>query len=416
MSLPLLRTILQSSALITVGNACAYLTQIILARSLTPAEFGAANAILALSITIVAPLAVSPMVISKMLIDHANEPAVQAGLIRRIIAASAVIAGAIWLAHLPFGALIMDRMQISAMAAYVLLPLIVATTFLYHLPIGFWQGKRNYPLMAGATASVPILRCVVTILLVTLLGGGLTGALWALILSGGLGFAWGVFSVWGGHPKPAPPLSQTWKNALAFALPASLGMLGLLGLAYVDQPIVRALATPDESGQYAAASTLAKIALLLPAAVTSIVFPEAAKLGQKDEAGREASIGLIATAILSTVAISGGATLVMMAAPQLILELLAGKAYVGAAPLLRLLAPAMTLLAVVTLLVTYALARGRLEVLWPTMIALVVAIAGPLWLKLDPVGTAKLMLVVLAALCASCMVWLIITHAPRHSR
>ncbi len=96
--------------------------------------------------------------------------------------------------------------------------------------------------------------------------------------------------------------------------------------------------------------------------------------------------------------------------------MLACNAYVGAAPLLRLLAPAMTLLAVVTLLVTYALARGRLEVLWPTMIALVVAIAGPLWLKLDPVGTAKLMLVVLAALCASCMVWLIITHAPRHSR
>jgi O-antigen/teichoic acid export membrane protein len=416
MQVSFFRALTLSSLIVTAGNACAYLTQILLARLLPPPEFGAANAILALSLATAAPLAITPMLIARMLLTHAGQPLVQAGLMRQVLAASLGIALLIWLAHLPLGDMIGQRLQVSPAIAYALLPGAVASAFLSYVPVGYWQGVRRYSLMALASAANPILRLLGVVGFVAILNAGLPGAIWALIAPGLVVFAWGAMAALQvDAPAIAPPKS-TWTSALRFAGPSSLAMLGLMGLAYVDQPIVRALASPEASGHYAAAATLAKIALLLPAAVTAVIFPEAARLAagpaaapgdpELPEAARRATVRLINGALLATLAMSGAASAAMIAAPKPMLRLFLGAAYGDAALLLQLLAPAMTLLAVCNLLVTYALARNRFELTWATLSALAGAVSVLLVLQPGPLGAAIVMLIALAVLCAICLAWL----------
>ena len=415
--LNLFRAIAQSSLIITAGNACAYLTQVILARNLSPAEFGAANAILALSLALVAPLAVTPMVVARMLLTHADQPAIQAGLVRQVFAASTGLSLLIWIAHLPFGDALSDGLRVSPFMAYVLLPAVVATTFL-HMPfIGYWQGMGQYGLMALTTAGVPVLRCLAAAVLVALLGWGLDGAIWALILSGAAVIAWGAAAVFRAHPSPAAPPRSTWVSALRFAAPSSLAMLGLIGLGYIDQPIVRAIAPEAASGQYAAASTLAKIALLLPVAVSSVLFPEVARLSSAAGSEERATgARLLVVSLAATAGISGAAAFAMIMVPELCLTILFGASYADAAAILQMLAPAMTLLAVSNVLVTFALAQGRFGLIGALLLALSAATAVPFAFNLEPIGVAALMLSIMGVLCGTCLVWVrISTKAPNHS-
>ncbi len=407
-------TYVHLSILVTLGNVCAYAVQLLLARSLTPADFGAINALLSLAMVISAPFAVIPMVISKLLLANENEATIQAHLVRRFYLAGLAITAAFWVVNFPFASGLSRLMNVSVPVATMLLPVLVASTVLYLVPIGIWQSRGNYAMMAVGTAAVPILRFVFAFLLVTCAGAGLLGAIWSLTLAGLIVFGAGA---WAQHDKlsatPTKLPIGTIRRAIAVALPGVVGMLGLLGLAYVDQPIVRSLSSAEASGQYAAAATLAKIALLLPSALTGFIFPEAAKLTQSDEASQQASLRLIVTVLLFTVAVSGAATMAMLIAPRFILVLLAGHAYGGAAPLLMLLAPAMTFLAIITVLVTYALARDRFDILWPTIIALAVALTAPYLLRLDANAVATMMFWILGLLCAICLAWLFMTHRPR---
>ncbi len=412
MNRKLILVFLKTSALVTFGNACGYLVQLVLARSLVPSDYGAVNAMLAISMTVIAPVAVAPMVIAKLLIEH-NAVAVRNRIIAQVVAAALGLCVLVWVLLLPLTGLIMRTMGVNHHVAAVMLPLLATSIILYHVPLGIWQGQHYYMRMAAGTAAIPIIRLVAALALVAAAGTGLVGALWSLALGGIFVFLWGV---WDARKqltaaREAPP-KGTFPAALEFGAPASLCMLGLLGLAYVDQPIVRALASPEVSGYYAAASTLAKISLLLPAALTGVVFPEAARLGRQG-GSQQHSMRLIVAALLFTVMVSGAASLVMFMAPQFVIGALAGSAYLPAASILVLLAPAMTCLAVVTLIVTYALARGVRLLLVPLILAVLGVVVPPLAFGFSPHSVALLMLSVLATLSAACILWLVMTHPPR---
>lgn len=412
MSTSFLKLYLRASVLMTAGNACAYLFQLVMAQSLSPADFGASNALLAVSILLVAPLTVAPSAISKMLLDHAEEPLIFAALVRRTVVTVLVLSVAIFLLFQPFTSMVQNKLQVDSVSAQYLLPLLTVSYFLCQMPVGIWQGERNYMLVSAGNAGVPILRLVFGVGLVTLADGGLIGAMAALILGAGAVYCIGLweqrhyFALTGGVIPPG-----TVSRMLRFILPASLSTTGLLALAYIDLPLVRAFNSPESSGLYAAASTLAKIALLLPSALIGIVFPEAAAL-IKAERGQRASLRLIGMALGFTVAVSGAAAGGMMLLPEFCLSVMTGKAYVASAPLLRILAPAMALLAIVMLLVTYALARGSYTLVVPTVLATPILFAVAQVYQPAPQQTAWLLLTTMSALSAACIVWLIVTHQP----
>ncbi|MEI9902235.1 MAG: hypothetical protein WDN31_21540 [Hyphomicrobium sp.] len=189
MNRKLILVFLKTSALVTFGNACGYLVQLVLARSLVPSDYGAVNAMLAISMTVIAPVAVAPMVIAKLLIEH-NAVAVRNRIIAQVMAAALGLCVLVWVLLLPLTGLIMRTMGVNHHVAAVMLPLLATSIILYHVPLGIWQGQHYYMRMAAGTAAIPIIRLVAALALVAAAGTGLVGALWSLALGGIFVFLW----------------------------------------------------------------------------------------------------------------------------------------------------------------------------------------------------------------------------------
>ena len=122
-------------------------------------------------------------------------------------------------------------------------------------------------------------------------------------------------------------------------------------------------------------------------------------------------------AVAAALGFTAAVALALLAEP--VLTIFAGSAYAPAAPLLRIIAFAMAVLAVVQIVVTYMLARDQLLVLLPVAIALgsfaflSLSIAtGPLWIAVC-LGTT---VVVLLVACLGLVCWDWRTHKRNRSR
>ena len=143
-------------------------------------------------------------------------------------------------------------------------------------------------------------------------------------------------------------------------------------------------------------------------AVINVLFPETvrADLSGADTdrlAMRPLAYGL---AVAAALGLAAAVALALLAEP--VLTIFAGPAYAPAAALLRIIAFAMAVLALVQIVVTYMLARNQFLVLLPVAIALGTFVAlsltfatGPLWIAVC-LGTT---IIVLLAACLGCCFW-----------
>ncbi|WP_342359611.1 oligosaccharide flippase family protein [Terrarubrum flagellatum] len=407
---------LRASLVTTAGNACAYLFQLLLARAVSPGEFGAVNVLLSLAMLITAPIAAAPAAISRLLINHGGSPELFAALVQRIMVAGICIGGCVVALYLPFAGFVEQTLHVGWLAAWVLTPILLASILLYHVPLGLWQGQRSYNRLAVGAAGVPLIRFLTFAGVVIVFGGGIHSALLALAAGGVVVFAIGVWSFRSALILAKPgQFPDALRETLQFSIPAVLMSVALLGLTYIDQPLVRAFNSPESSGLYAAASTLSKIALLLPAALINIVFPEAASLARNQAAPTEESFRLIMLALGVTGGISASAALVMTIEPELCLRLLAGQPYVAAAPILQILAPGMAMLACVSLVVTYALARANYLLIVPLALSTPLIFAVCQFVRPDTRQMAWILFSAIAILLCFSITWLRLTHRRREA-
>ena len=146
-----------------------------------------------------------------------------------------------------------------------------------------------------------------------------------------------------------------------FAIPTFLTIFMVMTLGNLDLILVRHFCSPEESGLYATATILGRVALFLPGALIFVLFPEAVK-GQENNSseGHKLLVTLGITAVLA-----GGVILACFFWGTLIIGTLWGSNYNTAAPLLRIISASMGLLAVSNVLFTYHLARSHYSYLWP---------------------------------------------------
>jgi|GEM_PF-2680501 len=406
-----------SSAVVTFGNACAFLTQFVLARMLLPADFSVMTALFALSITVIAPFSATPLLISHLMIRCRDNERQKADIVRRAYILALVVAG-IFFVLMHKGSGLFERwLDLPGTLEPLLMPLLAVSVLLYHTPLGVWQGEQRYFMLSLGTAAIPILRFLAVMLLVVLGGGGIESAAIALALGGLVVFA---FSIWDQRHAlaVAPPgmhgMHTVYSGTAAFIGLASLTSIATLLLTSFDILIVRALAPGETAGYYAAASALAKIVLMLPQSVIGIVFAEAASLNQPGVAARAHS-SLAWRSIGFTLLVSGAAALVLVAIPGFMLRLLAGPHYDGGAGILVLLAPAMVLLAVINLILTLALARRARLPLVLSFMTLLLLVGLSFGLQLDPAGVAALLLGLLGGLFLACMIWVVLSQRQDRS-
>lgn len=190
---------------------------------------------------------------------------------------------------------------------------------------------------------------------------------------------------------------------------AFVSLAGYATFAAMDVVLARHLLTGTTAGNYAAASTSAKIALFLSIAVPIVAYPRfAAHRAAGTSAQRELRLSLFLVLALGVFAAA-----VMAAFPHLIVTTLFGHRYDAAPPLLRILAPESAAMGVVGLFTYYHVAQHSIHAVVPWVGVAVVS----LWMTTGHLSAHGLALLMTAsALVVSVVMAVSALHGPRRHR
>lgn len=343
-----------------VMNILTYGFNLVAARLLIPAEFGAITALLSIVlIANVVPLGLQSTIARRIAID----PDHQDSIIRTASRVALAIALGVGLAVAATTPVVSPALNLSSPWAVVWCGAMLIPLTLMGAQAGVAQGTSRWRRLSAVYAVSGLGR---------ILGGGLglviapsaTGAMLGLALGAWLPVVAGV-----GLLRPAGRGDVSSRRPLVRETVASATvLLAYFALSNVDALIARGAFDAHMSGLYAAGLILTKSTLFLPQFVSVVFFPSLAR--DPSHRTRLAAAGLVG---VLGVAVVGG-TLVL---PDLAMMLVGGGQYLEVRDQLWLFAVSGTFLAVVYVLVFDALARretGVVTVLWSAA-AVVFAVA-----------------------------------------
>ena len=360
--------------LTTVASATNYASTLVFSRLLEPARFGDLTALLALSVVLAVPAGAAQTLIAERVAVLAAEGRTHElrYLIRHAFAhvqTLALVGGCVYALAIPIVTASLDLEGPGP--AVALLPLLVSS-FLIPVAFGILQGLDRFVALGVVTVLSAGSRIALGVPFVAVTGGAggvlaaqAVGNILTLLLVGWLLrehlLRAGTGAATAGIRRRVD-LTTLYAGAafVAFAL-----------LSNLDVVLAKLFLSREESGHYAALSTLAKVILFLPAAVAVVMVPNAARA--RRSTGSSTRVLRVAAALVVATAL--GVALPAALVPEFVLTLMFGPAYAGAAPGVVPIVASGTGLALLYLIVVYSVAiRDRAWV--RVLLAGVVAQAG----------------------------------------
>ncbi len=345
-----------------VGQILAYAQTLVAARTLSPAQFGAFQALLAL-LLIGNTIALAAQAVTARHIV-ASDPAHlrdETSAAWRATVQAAALTTAFWLLISP---LIGIALRLESPVIYILLALTFFPLTLMGGALGIAQGGEMHARLAAVYLAVGVPKTLVTIgllLAVASLAAGMLGL--------AVGSAIGAVLCWllvrgqyrGGTARHSTMLRE---------IPAATyAMLALFALTNLDIVLGRVFLTPDQAGQYGVGIIIAKVVTWLPQFVAVMAYARMVDARR----GRTTLVGLtVVTAIglLCTVAIWMG--------PGLVVAVIAGPEYAdmaGLLPLFSLIGACGALLQFVVFGLVAIRDRSLIPVIWIGCAALIGLVA-----------------------------------------
>ena len=301
------------------------------------------------------------------------------------------------------------------------------------VPIGAAFGLAN-PLAIGATAATIAIALVIPVVWGGLQGAGqfreLSGA---TMLFAGTRLAVGLIIAVAGGSVGAIMLGiavATALTALASLLPlrgllahggdvrlprrrlatipnaaAAVGLTALTALATMDLLVAKLAFPSGQAGDYAAASVGARVLLLVPIAVTTVLFPRVATLRDRQRERTHLLAGLLAVGVTAAVA-----TTILWTLAGPLIDATFGSKYEDAASWLGPLSVAMSLYALATVYLYHFLSLGRsrfalvLAAILAVQLAIFAAVHG------SPRELIGVQIGVSAATLVACEAWHLLRH------
>jgi O-antigen/teichoic acid export membrane protein len=229
---------------------------------------------------------------------------------------------------------------------------------------GILQGQQNFlwlgwvGMLGGATRFLGI------VVVVVVLGFGITGAMSAVLLGILLVLAisiWQTHKVWGG-----PTERFLWRAWLGRVLPLSLGIGATTFIMNADMILVRSLFSEDQTGFYSAAGILGRALAYFTGPMTQVMFPKVVQ-----SAARAERTDVVAQAVGATALLGGAGALVCTFLPGLPLRIVYPEPYLVITPLVPWFAWCVLPLSLANVLINNLLARSRFTVVpWLIVLAL----------------------------------------------
>jgi O-antigen/teichoic acid export membrane protein len=345
----------------SVSTAASYLFTVLSGNVLGPADYGVLAALLAVVTIVSLPMGAIQLGLSGAVAQHLeeNRPNDAAAMSRGVFLLSlktALVIGAVFLA---VSAPLAQLLQLDSAWPVVFLCPVAGIGIVYAAFLGDIQGRQRFTSLAWATALPAVMRLILFIGL-ALLGLRLFGALAATVVPGiavlGLCALWCRETL---SSRQARSLSELapWLRDL---LPIAVTVGAVTALTQIDLLVVKGALSPHDAGIYAAASTLARLALFVPIALSSVVFPRVAARVVRGEDTQDI-LGRTIIAILAFCAVLFGG-LTLFGDP--IVRFAFGSDFAGAVELLPLFALGTTSFSLAYILASYHLACSRPRFAW----------------------------------------------------
>ena len=369
----LLRAGLLVAPLMAVGNGLNYVYNVVMARLLGPAGYGALGALLALALIASVPGLALQVVVARHTALRVRD---QRALAELWSATLAGVAGA----GLVLGVLVAAASPL--LAAYLHLgsaaPALWLAASVAPLPAlaavqGMLQGRERFAALAWVLLAAAAGKLAAGAGLVAL-GAGVEGAIAAVSLGSLAAVLLALAWVRPGLVAGASPRgrARSWMRLLPSGLGrevagATTAILGLFVLANVDVLLARHHLDADASGLYAAGAVVAKIAYWAPQVVMLIVFPRLVTSGARQR--------LLARSAACVAAFGAMLVVAAAAAPHLAASVSFGRSYLAVGPALPLFAALGTCLALVQLVLFSGIASADTRLSWLLMVAVGVDVA-----------------------------------------
>lgn len=371
-----------------IGQVLAYAQTLVAARTLTPAQFGAFSALLAL-LLIGNTVAVATQAVTARHIvatDPAHRADETAAAWRTTVQAAALTM-AFWLLISP---IIGFSLRLDSPATYILLAVTFFPLTVMGGALGIAQGQELHGKLAAVYLGVGVPKALVTIaflLALATLSAGMLG------LAAGTGL--GAIVCWllvrgqfrGGQARHSTMLREI--PAAAYA------MLSLFVLTNLDIVLGRVFLSENQAGQYAVGIIIAKVVTWLPQFVAVMAYARMVDARR----GRTTLVGLSVVGAIGVLC-----TLVIWAAPDLVVSVIAGPEYADMAPLLPLFAMIGAFGALLQFVVFGLVAirdRSLIPVIWIGCATLIGAVA--VWH--NSVGQVALIMLAVVGAVATVGVW-----------
>lgn len=334
-----------------IGSGLDFLFHVFMARNLDVNSYSELAALMSMLMILSLPMRTVHNIMTRFVTQSIAraEPAKISWLMMRMILITSAIGLAFVAVMVILTPFIVDLFSLSS----PLLVLILAVGVVFKLLWGVFIGVNQAFEMFGWMSIQQILAAVSKIVVgvtVVLLGYGVGGAFTAAAFAAGAAMAIAALPVLKHMTKERQPFDM--RRVGLYAMPSLVAALSFGILTNVDLIAVRVFIEGDVAGQFAAASQLSKLLVFIPGAVGTVLFP---KVTTAIETGND-PMPIFKKAALWSLVLCVTPTLVIALVPELVMRIVYGEAYVGAAGVLVILCMAMTLFGLASLFMVFGLA------------------------------------------------------------
>jgi len=241
----------------------------------------------------------------------------------------------------------------TSAAPFVIFGLFVPFYILQAVDRGLLQGRTRFGRLTASYQSEMWSRLALSLAFVAL-GWSVNGAVGAISLSF-VATWWVARAVRRDLPAGRPLKPAVRSQLITYAGPVLLAQLGQIFINNSDILIVRHFFPAEAAGRYAALALIGRIVFFATWSVVTAMFPIVAQRHRRGEAHRR----LLFTALGIVLLVSLVIMVIVLWAPNLVVQVLFGPAYLAIAPLLWRYALATLLYALANVVINYRLAIGQ---------------------------------------------------------
>lgn len=353
------------------ANVGSYLYHLVMGRLLGPTGYGELSSLLSIFYIFTVPLNVGAIVLVKFISSMKAQN--QLGQVQTLIVkvTKACLIGCIAALPVIFIAspFISTFLHIQSTVLFIFVYIIFILSLLTVIVSSALQGYQKFLWVSILGAGSVVLKLLLSIPAVHF---GIYGVLLATIGSTLVVYLLYFLPLQFIFQVKSSKLTFTAREAIRYAVPSLLIILGMTSLYSTDMILVRHFFSAHEAGLYASLTVLGKIIFYASSAVSIVIFPVLSERTAKGEKGTK----LIFIGLGTVTAVSAGITLFYFAFPEFIIRTFFGSSYIQGAPLLGLFGIFLVLYSIGNMFTTICMALGKLKIWYVPVVCALIQIAG----------------------------------------